>query len=400
MACTLDLYTDYLISSTGQTSATGLSRLLDGQLSHDQVTSWLRSVELDSRQVWGHAKPLIRQAERALETDDFAVLVVDDSILEKAHTDANALLCTHYDHSLGRYVKGLNFVSLLYVAGALSVPIAVELVEKTQAVTDAKMQKVSYKSPMMKNKMLRAMLRVAQQQVAYRYLLADSWYASAENMNQVRELGHDFILALPTSRTVALSEVGRGNGEFQALDTLGFPDRQPLRVWLRGIAEAVLVVRQVFTNKDGSQGVLYLVSSDTSLTWEQITIIYQKRWKIEEYHRSLKQNTSMGCNPNCRIASPARSAECAIVGAWADNNVNPAPLPKGGSDNLGCTPSMGKSPTKTINTQAIHFFYSVLAYIKLEKIKLRLGIGHFRLKAHLYLRGLKAMHYTLTKLAA
>ena len=132
---------------------------------------------------------MIRRTERALETDDFAVLIVDDSILEKAHTDADALLCTHYDHRLGRYVKGLNFVSLLDVVGALSVPIAVELVEKTQAVTDAKTQKVSYKSPLTKNEMLRAMLRVAQPQVAYRYLLADSWYASAGNMNQVRELG-------------------------------------------------------------------------------------------------------------------------------------------------------------------------------------------------------------------
>ena len=353
MACTLDLYTDYLISSTGQTSATGLSRLFDGQLSHDQVTRWLSRVHLDSRQVWGHAKPLIRQAERALEAGDFAVLVVDDSILEKAHTDANALLSTHYDHSLGRYVKGLNFVSLLYVAGSLAVPIAVELVEKTQTVTDATTQKVSQKSPLTKNEMLRAMLRVAQQQVAYRYLLADSWYASAENMNQVRELGHDFIFALPTSRTVALSEVGRGNGQFQALDTLVFPEGQPLRVWLRGVVGAVLVVRQVFTNKDGSQGVLYLVSSDTRLTWEQITVIYQKRWKIEEYHKSLKQNTSMG-----------------------------------------------KSPTKTIDTQANHFFASILAYIKLEQLTLRLGIGHFRLKAQLYLRGLKAMHYMLNKLAA
>ena len=146
MACTLDLHTDYLISSTGQTSATGLSRLCDGQLSHDQVTRWLSSVHLDSRQVWGHAKPLIRQAERALEVEDFAVLVVDDSILEKAHTDANALLCTHYDHRLGRYVKGLNFVSLLYATGALAVPIAVELVKKTQAVTDPKTQKMSQKA--------------------------------------------------------------------------------------------------------------------------------------------------------------------------------------------------------------------------------------------------------------
>ena len=248
------LYTDYLISSTGQTSATGLSRLFDGHLSHDQVTRWLSRVDLDSRQVWAHAKPLIRQAERELEADDFAVLVVDDSILEKAHTDANALLCTHYDHSLGRYVKGLNFGSLRYVAGTLSVPIAVELVEKTQAVTEAKTQQVSYKSPLTKNQMRRAMLRVAQQQVAYRYLLADSCYASAETMDLVRELGHEFIMALPTSRTVALSEADRSKGQFQALDTVAFPDGQPLRVWLRGVAEAVLVLRQVFPNKDDSQG--------------------------------------------------------------------------------------------------------------------------------------------------
>jgi hypothetical protein len=36
-----DLYTDYLISSFGPTTATGLSRLLEGQLSHDQVTRLL-----------------------------------------------------------------------------------------------------------------------------------------------------------------------------------------------------------------------------------------------------------------------------------------------------------------------------------------------------------------------
>ena len=212
MVCTLDFYTDYLLSSTGQTSATGLSRLFDGQISHDQVTRWLSQVYLDSRQVWGHAKPLIRRTERALEADDFAVLVIDDSILEKAHTDTNALLSTHYDHSLGRYVKGLNFVSLLYVAGSLAVPITVELVEKTQAVTDPKTQKISQKSPLTKNEMPRAMLRVAQQQVAYRYLLADSWYASAENMNQVRELDHAFIFAPPHLAHRGPERGGAGQG--------------------------------------------------------------------------------------------------------------------------------------------------------------------------------------------
>ena len=41
MTCTLDLYTDYLLSSTGPTTVTGLSRLLNGTKSHDHVTRWL-----------------------------------------------------------------------------------------------------------------------------------------------------------------------------------------------------------------------------------------------------------------------------------------------------------------------------------------------------------------------
>lgn len=39
----LDLYTDYLISSFGQTKATGLAQLMDGAISHDQVTRMLSS---------------------------------------------------------------------------------------------------------------------------------------------------------------------------------------------------------------------------------------------------------------------------------------------------------------------------------------------------------------------
>ena len=42
---------------------------------------------------------------------------------------------------------------------------------------------------------------------------------------------------------------------------------------------------------------------------------------------------------------------------------------------------MGKSPTKTLMTQATHFFAAVLAYTKLKVLKLKCGIGHFRLKA-------------------
>lgn len=351
--CTLDLYTDYLLSSTGPTTATGLSRLVDGALSHDHITRWLSSTTWGSADIWRQAKPLIRQAEAQRKDEEFAVLIVDDSILEKAHTDANELICTHWDHSQQRYVKGLNFVSLLYQAGELALPLAVELVRKTVPVYQPKTQKTSYQSAFTKNEYLQQLLRVAQQQVSYRYLLADSWYASAENMNLVRALGHHFLFALESSRTVALSEAGRAQGQFQAMQSLAFPATQPLRVYLRAVKEAVLVTRQIFINQDGSQGVLYLVSSDTTLNQTQLTTIYQRRWKVEEYHKSLKQNASMG-----------------------------------------------KSPTKTLTTQANHFFAAVLAYTKLETLKIKCGLGHFRLKAQLYAVGLKAMYQQLALLRA
>ena len=50
--------------------------------------------------------------------------------------------------------------------------------------------------------------------MAYRYLLADSWYASAENMTLVRALDHHFVFALESSRTVALSVAARAAGHF------------------------------------------------------------------------------------------------------------------------------------------------------------------------------------------
>ena len=56
---------------------------------------------------------------------------------------------------------------------------------------------------------------------------------------------------------------------------------------------------------------------------------------------------------------------------------------------------MAKSPTKTLATQATHFFAAVLAYTKLEVLNLKCGIGHFRLKSQIYTVGLKAMYQQL-----
>ena len=60
----LDLYTDYLISSFGLTTATGLSALLDGALSHDRVSRFLSKSDLTSADLWHWVKPLVRKVQR------------------------------------------------------------------------------------------------------------------------------------------------------------------------------------------------------------------------------------------------------------------------------------------------------------------------------------------------
>lgn len=58
--CLLDLYTDYLLISFGQTTATGLAALLPQVVSHDQVTRFLSQNEFDSKDLWKVVKPHIR----------------------------------------------------------------------------------------------------------------------------------------------------------------------------------------------------------------------------------------------------------------------------------------------------------------------------------------------------
>ena len=60
----LDLYTDYLITSTSYTTATGLSKVLDNGLSHDQVTRFLKKEKLDNARLWTFIKPLVRSVEQ------------------------------------------------------------------------------------------------------------------------------------------------------------------------------------------------------------------------------------------------------------------------------------------------------------------------------------------------
>jgi hypothetical protein len=335
----LDIYTDYLISSFGLTTGTGLSRLLDGAISHDRIQRFLASPMKTGAEFWQVVKPYIRQIQRA-----DGVLIVDDSISEKPHTDENDIICWHYDHTSGQTIKGVNIISALYHVQDVSLPVGYHLVTKTERYTDKKTGQEKRRSTVTKNEVYQHLLRQAvQNQIPFRYVLNDVWYASADNMMFVKhDLQRDFIMPLKTNRKVALTLEVKQQGQYVRIDTLELEPDTVMAVYLEGVDFPLLLVKQVFINGDGSSGTLYLVTSDLDLTYDGITTGYGKRWPVEPYHKSLKQNASLS-----------------------------------------------KSPTKTVTTQSNHVFAALCAYIKLEMLKVSTHTNHFALKSKLYLQALR-----------
>jgi len=346
----LDLYSAYLQISSGQTSATVLSRLVEGELSHDKISRFLSTPCFTSKDLWHLVKSTVRQVEQ-----EDGVLIIDDTVEEKAYMDENDLICWHYDHVKGRTVKGINMVSALYYQGSMSIPVGFEMIRKTEKVIDKKTGKERRISPINKNQYYRAMIkRAVENQLKFKYVLSDSWYSSAENMNLIhKELGKHFIMALKEGRNVALSLEDKSNGHYQYVETLDLKEQQPYIVYLAKVPFALALTKQVFKHEDGTTACLYLVSSDTTMDGDQTSTIYPKRWKVEEFFKSLKSNLSFS-----------------------------------------------KSPAHTPTTQSNHCFAAIYGFFKLEKLAISYQTNHFALKAKMYLNALKAAFKELQRLKA
>lgn len=83
----LDINTDYLISSFGLTTGTGLARLLNGAISHGRIQRFLASPTRTGKDLWKVVKLYVHQVRA-----EVGVMIVDDIIAETPHTDENDII--------------------------------------------------------------------------------------------------------------------------------------------------------------------------------------------------------------------------------------------------------------------------------------------------------------------
>ena len=255
-----------------------------------------------------------------------------------------------------QYVTIRNFLyqSPLSETGHCSIPVAFEIIKKTEQFFDKKSGKVKRRSSITKNELLRQRLYVLNyyNKVKFKYLLWDTWFSSKENFEYVHyELKKYFIAALKSNRKVALSMEQKLEGKFQKVDELDIQKDQVVEVYIKGLDFVVLLVKLIFTNKDGSTGELFVVTNHLKLTHSATSTTYKERWGVEEFHKSLKQNVGLE-----------------------------------------------KSPTKNEITQSNHIFAAMIAWTKLEVLSIKEKTNHFALKTRLYLKAVQAAFDELQKI--
>ena len=242
-------------------------------------------------------------------------------------------MCWHFDHCSGRAVRGINLLNALYHCNGTSVPVAFALVKKPFEYCDIKTRQIKRKSEATKNELMREMIETClRNALKFRFVLMDSWFSSEENFDFITSKDRHFIAALKNNRLVALSEEDRKKKRFVHVDELNFTEHTAMQGWLKGYAKAVRLIRQVFTNKDGSTGILHLACSDLTCDYDEITTTYKKRWKVEVFHKSLKSNANLA-----------------------------------------------KSPTRTLRTQSNHVFMAIYATFKLECLSISNKLNPFAL---------------------
>ena len=331
-----DIYTDYLISQNKHATATGLANLMPDELSHDQITRLLNKAPQTSKNLWLEVKSDVREHE----SSDDGVLAIDDMIAEKPYSDENDIIAWHYDHCKGAAVKGVNLLTAMVRYGDVRLPIAYEVIEKTIHYTDLATKKERRKSSLTKNDLFLKLLAVAiRNDLKFEYVLADRWFSSQSNMSYIHNIEKKFIMGIKSNRCVALTKEDKENGNYQQLKQTSLENDIPQTAYLKGMDFKVQVMKKTFKNEDGKEKVLYLVTNDLSIDGQFILDTYKKRWSIEEYHKSVKQNASFE-----------------------------------------------KSPTRVITSQLNHIYYFIVGYCKLERLKIKTSLNHFAIKYKLILR--------------
>lgn len=254
-------YIDFLVASPRACSCTEAARVqpqAPRAAAHDSFTRLLHRLEPDPDVLWQEAQGLVEKHQ--------GVLVIDDSTLDKPYAKHIDLVTKHWSGKHHEVVMGINLITLLWTDGDRKIPVDYRIFNKKDGRT--------------KHDHFWEMLLMAKGRgFSPKCVLFDGWYASLENLKQVRDHGWRWLTRLKGNRQVTPADRVR-----RSLDEVAFGTAGQV-VHLRGYG-----LVQIF-RIDAPDGVAeYWATSDLTMNEGVRRQYAELGFAIENYHRDLKQN--------------------------------------------------------------------------------------------------------------
>jgi hypothetical protein len=266
--------------------------------SHDAVKRYLQGDKLTANQVWEHS-------QRHIVTSPRGCVVFDDTVLDKNHSHHIELVRRQYSGNAHGIIKGIGLVNCLYVNPDTGEywPIDYRLFAPEQ---DGK-TKLDHVREMLIN-------AVGNKALPFQRVLFDTWYATQELMLLVDSLGKHFVCPIKSNRFVDDSE---GLQPYCAVDSLVWAVHEidhGKRVKIKKFPKncKVKLFRVVVSSNRTDWVVTNDLAQDSTQAIQEACAL---RWKIEQFHRELKQLTGVE-KCQCRKARIQRNHIACAIMVW------------------------------------------------------------------------------------
>jgi SRSO17 transposase len=214
-------------------------------------------------------------------------LIIDDTLVERNGKTVQEAQ-SHFDHNSNGYINGHQFFTALLWTPFLQMPIFPRLYSKN---TDSKIE------------MAQSLIdKLESSSIKINTVLFDSWYSDHELIKKCIKTKARVICAVKSNRNIKIGKSNKWKSlsfvsdriHSQLLEECKLNDKT-YSVWSRTVTlNHLLSVRMIISEQkdetDELKGKVILVSTNIKDSPREIICAYKHRWKIETYHRDIKQN--------------------------------------------------------------------------------------------------------------
>lgn len=259
--CTALDYINFLIAASTVYSCTEAARCYSSLVnapSHDCFTRLLQNQSSDTESLWDEVRKFVPPKE--------GYMIVDDTVLDKPYSEKMGFVRYQWSGKHHRTVKGIGLVTLVWTDGTTVIPI------------DFRIYNIDEDDKTKNDHFLDMLDKAEERGFNPEFVLFDTWYASVKNLKAIREKEWHFLTRLKTNRLV-----NPDNKENVPIETVDIPPKGRV-VHLKAYG-FVKVFRIVSKDGDTQHWVTDVQDMDESKRED----LAKKSWKIEEYHRGIKQ---------------------------------------------------------------------------------------------------------------